>query len=189
MEKNSNVKKYLFKIVLTAILVALNVIMERFMSYNVWNMSIGFSFITIGFAATYLGIPYSIGVAALGDLIGALLFPFGAYFPGFTLTNAIVGLVLGIFLYKSTNIFKITLAVLINKVFCTLLLNSIWISILYRGGIDALWTVMIPRIVTTIPMFIIEILVLTLLFSNKYLVVKFSFKENKVKKQIQKLFD
>ena len=88
MEKN--VKKYLFKIVMTGILVALNVIMERFMSYNVWNMSIGFSFITIGFAATYLGIPYSIAVAALGDLIGALLFPFGTYFPGFTLTNAIV---------------------------------------------------------------------------------------------------
>ena len=186
MEKN--VKKYLFKIVMTGILVALNVIMERFMSYNVWNMSIGFSFITIGFAATYLGIPYSIAVAALGDLIGALLFPFGTYFPGFTLTNAIVGLVLGIFLYKSTNVFKITLAVLINKVFCTLLLNSIWISILYRGGIDALWAVIVPRIITTIPMFIIEIIVLTLLFSNKYMVIKISFKENKIKNQIEKLF-
>lgn len=182
------VKKYLFKIVLTGILIALNVIMERFMSYNVWNMSIGFSFITIGFAATYLGFPYSIAVATFGDLIGALLFPFGAYFPGFTLTNAIVGLILGIFLYKSTNILKITIAVLINKVFCTLLLNSIWISILYRGGIDALWTVMLPRVVTTIPMFVIEIIVLTMLFSNKYLDIKFSFKENKLKKQIEKLF-
>ena len=74
-------KKYLLKIVLTGILIALNVIMERFMSYNVWNMSIGFSFITVGFAASILGIPYAIAVAAFGDLIGALLFPFGAYRP------------------------------------------------------------------------------------------------------------
>lgn len=181
-----NVKKYLVKIVLTGILVALNVIMERFMSYNVWNMSIGFSFITIGFAATYLGIPYSIAVAALGDFIGALLFPFGTYFPGFTLTNALVGLVFGIFLHKKTNILKISLAVLINKICCTLLLNSIWIAILYRGGLDALWTVIVPRIVTTIPMFFLEIIVLTLLFSDKYLVVKFSFKENSLKNSLKK---
>ncbi len=181
-----NVKKYLFKIVLTGILIALNVIMERFMSYNVWNMSIGFSFITIGFAASYLGTPYSIAVAAIGDIIGALLFPFGTYFPGFTLTNALVGLVFGIFLYKKTNALKITLAVLINKVCFTLLLNSIWISILYKGGIDALWAVIVPRIVTTVPMFFVEIIVLTLLFSDKYLVVNFSFKENKLKNQLKK---
>lgn len=184
MQKNLN--KYLFKIVLTGILIALNVIMERFMSYNVWNMSIGFSFITLGFAACYLGTPYSIAVAAIGDIIGALLFPFGTYFPGFTLTNALVGLVFGIFLYKKANILKITLAVLINKVCFTLLLNSIWISILYRGGIDALWTVIVPRITTTIPMFFVEIIVLTLLFSDKYLVIKFSFKENKLKNQLKK---
>ena len=115
-----------------------------------------------------------------------MLFPFGTYFPGFTLTNALVGLVFGIFLYKKTNALKITLAVLINKVCFTLLLNSIWISILYKGGIDALWAVIVPRIVTTVPMFFVEIIVLTLLFSDKYLVVNFSFKENKLKNQLKK---
>ena len=170
-------KKYLLKIVLTGILIALNVIMERFMSYNVWNMSIGFSFITVGFAASILGIPYAIAVAAFGDLIGALLFPFGAYFVGFTITNALVGLVYGIFIYKSTNIFKITTSVLINKICFTLILNSIWIAILYRGGIKDLWIVMIPRIITTIPMFVIEIIILSLLFSNK----------SAFKKQVNKL--
>ena len=171
-------KDYLFKIVLTGILIALNVIMERFMSYNVWNMSIGFSFITVGFAATFLGVPYAVAVATFGDVIGAILFPFGTYFIGFTITNALVGLVTGIFLYKSTNFLKISASVIINKTLFTLLLNSIWISILYRGGIDKLWAVMVPRIVTTIPMLIIEILILTLLFADK----------SGIKKQLNKLF-
>ena len=160
-------KKLLFKIILTGILVALNVIMERFLSYSVWNMSIGFSFTTIGFAAAFLGIPYAVAVGALGDIIGALLFPFGPYFPGFTLTNILMALTTAIFLYKNTNIIKISLSVLINKVFFSILLNSIWIAILYRDGLDALWAVMVTRIPTAIATFFVEVIVLYLLFSEK----------------------
>ena len=148
-------------------LIALNVIMESFLSYNVWNMSIGFSFITVGFAAAFLGAPYAVAVAGFGDIIGALLFPFGSYFIGFTLSNMLVGLVLGLFLQKSTNIFKISAAVAINKVVSTMLLNSVFISILYRNGLDALPAVMLTRIPTAVGTLVVEIIVLTLLFADK----------------------
>ena len=175
MQKNK--QNYLFKIVLTSLLVALNVIIERFLSFNKWDLSFGFSFITVGFAAAFLGIPYAIAVGGLGDIIGALLFPFGTYFVGFTITNVLMALTTGIFLWKSTNIYKISISVLINKVFFSLLLNSIWISILYRGGINALWTVMLPRIPTAIVGFIIEVTVLTVLFSDKSKIKKTFYKQ------------
>ncbi len=160
-------KSLLFKIVMTGVLIALNVIMERFMSYSVWNMSIGFSFITIGFASVFLGIPYAIAVGTIGDIIGALLFPFGPYFPGFTLTNALMAFTTSIFLYKNTNIFKISLSVFINKTVFSLILNSIWIAILYKGGISELWAVAITRVPTACITFFVEIVVLILLFSQK----------------------
>ncbi len=160
-------KTFLRKIILTSLLIALNVITERFLSYNIWNLSIGFSFITIGFAAAFLGAGYAACVAALGDIIGALLFPFGAYFVGFTATNALSGLIIGLFLQKNTGFLKIFTAVFLSKTLCSLGLNSLWIAILYRNGLDAYFAVALTRLPTAVIMLIIETLVMWLLFSKE----------------------
>ena len=70
-------------------------------------------------------------VAALGDFLGALLFPIGTYFPGFTLTAFLTGCVYGFFLYKEQNWPRIIAAVGINQLILSLFLNTLWISILY----------------------------------------------------------
>lgn len=160
--------KQLFKILLTSILIALNVILERFVpAYQVWNNNISFGFVTVAFAACYLGIPYAVAVGGLGDFIGALIRPFGVYFVGYTLTNMLVGLVLGLFLYKKATVLKITLATVINKITCSLFLNTIFISVLYRGGIAAFWTVLISRLPFVVLMTVIEITVISILFTSK----------------------
>lgn len=159
-------KERIFKIILASILVALNIILERFLAYSVWNNTVSFGFITVAFAACYLGTPYAMAVAGLGDLIGAVIKPFGPYFVGFTITNLIVGLILGLFLRKNANVIKIGAAVIINKLLCSLLLNTIWISVLYRGGIAAFWTVLITRIPFNATMAVIEIVIISLLFSQ-----------------------
>ncbi len=161
-------KNQLFKIILTGILVALNIILERFMpSYSVWNNNISFGFITVAFAASYLGIPYAVAVGGLGDLIGALIKPFGPYFVGYTLTNMLVGFILAIFLYKKATILRITLATLINKITTSLIINTIFISVLYRNGLDAFWVVFVGRLPFVALMTAVEIITITLLFSNK----------------------
>lgn len=161
-------KNQLFKIILTALLVAINVILERFVpTYSVWNNSISFGFVAVAFAACYLGIPYAIAVGGFGDLIGALIKPFGPYFVGYTITNMLVGLCLGIFLYKKANVLRISIAVAINKLVCSLALNTIFISVLYRGGIAAFWVVFVSRIPFVILMTAVEIAVLSLLFTKK----------------------
>lgn len=175
MSKNKN---FLFKIILTSILIALNIILERLLAYSVWNQTISFSFVTIGFSAVFLGFPYAAIVATVGDILGSLLIPFGPYFFGFTLTNAIAGLITGLFLYKNATVIKIALSVFLNKILCSLILNTIWISILYRGGLDAFPVVFVSRIPQSAIMFVVEIVVLSLLFTEK----------SKVRKMLNKAF-
>lgn len=182
-------RNQLFKIILTSVLIALNVILERFVpSIQVWNNNLNFGFIAVAFAACYLGVPYAVMVGGLGDFIGALIKPFGPYFVGYTITNMLVGLCFGLFLYQKATVLKISIAVLINKITCTLILNTIFIWALYRGGMDAIkafsfsadgiaafwnkfWPAFSPlfitRIPTTIFITVVEILLISLLFTSK----------------------
>ena len=116
-----------------AFLTALEVVLSRFLSINAWNVKIGFSFVPIVIAAMLFGpVPAGI-VGALGDFLGATLFPIGPYFPGFTLTAFLTGLVFGVFLYKKQTILRTVSAVLIQQIFLSLLLNTYWISVLYSS--------------------------------------------------------
>lgn len=165
--KKSTKQQHLFKIILAALLIALNVILERFLAYSVWNQTISFGFIAVAFAAAFLGTPYSVAVAGFGDLIGSLLFPFGAYFPGFTVTNCIYGLILAEFIYKNATPIKIVIGVILNKIVCSLILNTLWISIMYRGGVDAFFIVLPTRIPGAAIMTAVELIVILLVFSQK----------------------
>lgn len=159
--------KHLFKIVLTSVLIALNIVLERFLTFHIESNHYSISVITVAFAAVFLGTPYSVAVAALGDIIGALLFPIGAYFPGFTLTNILTALVTSLFLRKKVSIINTCTAILINKSIGTLILNSIWVSILYKGGIDAFPAYMVTRIPQAIIMTVVEIAIILIFFHEK----------------------
>lgn len=68
-------------------LTALQIILSRFLSISVWNLKLGLSFLPVAAAAILYGPLPAAAVAAVGDLGGAVLFPIGPYFPGFTLTG------------------------------------------------------------------------------------------------------
>ena len=114
-----------------ALLTAIEIVLSRFLSVNAWNIKIGFSFVPVVVAAILYG-PIAAGiVAALGDFVGAILFPIGTYFPGFTLTAFLTGCVFGLFLHKKQSWPRIIAAVGINQLVLSLFLNTLWISILY----------------------------------------------------------
>lgn len=163
----SKKRQQLIKIILTALLIALNIIIERVPAFKGISNHISLSVITLGFAAVYLGIGYTVTIAAMGDLLGALILPFGAYNPLFTLTNAIAGLIIGVALSKRASLLNISLGVLANKVICTLLLNTLWIAIFYSGGLHAFPAMFVTRIEQAVIMTITEIAVLVLLYWEK----------------------
>ena len=120
-------------IVLLAMLTAMEVVLNRFLSINTPYLKIGFSFVPVVVAAILYGPLGGACVGALGDLIGAILFPNGPFFPGFTVTALLTGLVYGLFLYKKQTPLRIVLAVAVNQLLLSLLLNTLWLTILWSG--------------------------------------------------------
>lgn len=120
------------------LLVAMEIVCARFLSIQAWNFRIGFSFVPIVIAARLYGPVPAAVVAGIADVIGALLFPTGAYFPGFTLTACLMGITFGLFLHKAHTTWNIAAAVLINQFIWSLLLNTYWISVLYGSSFTAL---------------------------------------------------
>lgn len=118
-------------LVTAALLIALQIILSRFLSINAWNLKIGFAFTAVFVAAYLYGPWFSAVVAVIADVVGASLFPSGAFFPGFTVTAVLSGLVFGVFLYKKQTPGRIIAAVAIDQLILGLLLNSYWLSILY----------------------------------------------------------
>ena len=86
--------KYNIKRIATlGLLIAMEVVLSRFLSIATPILKISLAFIPVVAAAILYGPVWAGSVAALGDLLGALLFPIGVYFPGFTVTAFISGMV------------------------------------------------------------------------------------------------
>lgn len=147
-------------IVVMATLVAMEIVLSRMLSYSVWDMKIGFAFLPVVIAAIVLGPVRAAIVAALADFLGAILFPIGAYFPGFTLTAALVGILYGLFLHKDQPFWKILISVSIHQLILSLLLNTYWISVLYDSPFTAL---MVTRLLQCAVMIPVELLVIGLM--------------------------
>ena len=155
------------KLILMAMLVAFDVIFSRVLALNVLTFKLG-----IGFAATVLCAmlfgPLWAGVeAALGDLIGSLLFPTGAYFPGFTLTAALGGVIFGLLLYKKRPDVKIAfIAALCYGVFITMLANTAMISFVFG---PPFWPLFVTRLAEFGIMLALQTAVITALSSSNAL--------------------
>lgn len=135
------------KMVITALLIAVEVILSRFCSIATPIAKIGFAFLPIVAVAMMYGPIYAGIAGASADFIGAILFPIGAYFPGFTFTAFLVGITYGLFLYqKPKGIVRITIMVLVVSLFLHLGLNTVWIWIITGKGF---WAILPTRILQT----------------------------------------
>lgn len=138
-------------LVTAALLVAAAIVLSRFLSINAWNLKVGFTFVPVFIAAYFYGPVMAGFVGGVADFLGAILFPVGAYFPGFTLTCALTGVVFGLLIHNKQTAIRIIAAIIINQLVLGLLVNTVWISILYGASFSALvvtrviqCTIMIP---------------------------------------------
>ncbi len=142
------------KITIAAMLVALQVILGNVLQVPLLEKQYNFGFVPIAAAGALLGAPFAMIVGGLGDLLGSLLFPQGAYFPGFTLTNVLVGLVCGLVLHrKKPSIIRCIIAVTLSLAVINLFLNSLWLSILYSSNGRSYWGWVVMRA----PNYLIEV--------------------------------
>ena len=132
-----------------SLLVALYVVLNRFVSFQAMGMKFGVSFIPMAMCGMLFGPWVAALCYAVGDVIGSLLFPMGAYFPGFTLSCALMGLVYGWLFHEreKLNLWKHILpAALLCCGVLGLGLNSFWMSLLYASkGFTAWMLVRLPQ--------------------------------------------
>lgn len=158
------------KVILSGILLALLIVLNRFISIKTQLLVIDFTFIPLMMSAIWLGPKYTTLIAILGDFLGAILFPFGAYFPGFTLSAGLVGLIYGLFLYQKqgkemTNkqfIIRLIISNLLVLGIVKILITSLWLKILYG---QAYLVIVSTRVLTQVIMF--PICVITIFFLEK----------------------
>ena len=92
MKKNKS--NYLTIIVTTALLIALDVILTRFLSIQTQFLRIGFGFLPVAVAGIAYGPFWGAVTGAVGDILGMIIYPPAEYFPGFTLTALLTGVCL-----------------------------------------------------------------------------------------------
>ncbi len=89
----------------------------------------------------------------MADLIGASLFGSGAFFPGFTLSALLVGAIYGAAFYgRSLTLWRVALTFLLVDTAVHLVLNTLWLYLLYSKGVTALLASRVPKLVLCYPL-------------------------------------
>ena len=133
------------RLTVMGLLIALEIVLSRFLSISTPVTKIGFAFVPVVIAAVLLGPLPAALVAALADFLGAGLFPIGAYFPGFTLTAFLMGLCYGFFLRDSLSLPRILLASAVHQLLLSLLLNTLWLAVMNGAPYGPLLLTRVPQ--------------------------------------------
>jgi ECF transporter S component (folate family) len=113
-----------------------------------------FAFLPIAAAGSLFGPFVGALVGGLSDIFGYLVHPTGPFFPGFTISSAVQGLIFGLILYNRPITWKrVIMANIAQTVLITLILNPLWLSILYAMDFRA---VFMARLLKSVIMFPIE---------------------------------
>lgn len=141
--KQTKTKKRMQIMVTCAMLIAIQIVLVRFVSIQTPFQRLSFGFLPLAMAGILFGPGYGLAVAAIADFLGATLFPTGgAFWPGFTIVTACSGLVYGLLLHEKPGagwsqgkrIFRIILAVAIVNIFVHIGLGTLNLAIMYNKG-------------------------------------------------------
>ncbi|SKB01242.1 ECF transporter S component, folate family [Caloramator quimbayensis] len=145
-------------LVYVSLLISLEIILTRFLSFQTPLVRISFGFLPIMLSAYMFG-PLIGGITgALSDIIGIFMFSTASFFPGFTLSAFLTGFIYGNILHNSKySIKKIIISVLLISLIVEFGLNTIWLSIITGKAITAILPLRIIKIAIIIPIQIISI--------------------------------
>ncbi|WP_444441847.1 folate family ECF transporter S component [Pseudoruminococcus massiliensis] len=161
-----NVKLSTQTMAVFAILIAAQFVISQFLTFQVWNIKISFSFVPVVIAARLYGAVGAAEVAGIGDIIGVIFRPVGIWFPPITISAMLVGAIFGLFLKKSDSFIRILISVLISEFVFSLFITPLWLTILYKGNetdfFAFYFSTLVSRLfVQIIPMTIVKLVVIT----------------------------
>ncbi|KRM00225.1 folate family ECF transporter S component [Liquorilactobacillus satsumensis] len=156
------------KLSLLGFLIALDIVVAKFLSFGIWSVRVSLTFVVVFFMALWFG-PLLAGIAAgCADIVGTLIFGgIGGYFFGFTISAFVGAFVYGIFFYQhKPQLWRIIVAVLINVLLIDACLNTFWLMELYHASF---WALFPTRIVKELIMIPLQVVLLYFVSHNRTL--------------------
>ena len=115
-------------------------------------IEIRFAMLPIALAGSLFGPVVGGIVGMIADVGGYIVKPTGPFFPGFTITSFISGVIFGIFLYRQKpGVQHILASQIVYTLVCGILLNSLWLSMLYGNGFIPVLTARLVKEMVMIP--------------------------------------
>ena len=150
-----------------ALMAAISIILTRFFSIMLLNNTIRISFgdVPLILAGIILGPVAGAVTGVVSDLLGVLIRAQGGFFPGFTLSAALTGLIPGLFFMnhklEENYLVRIIAAILVTDIIVSLGLNTLWLSIMFGDAFLAVLParLMARAIITPAQMFFVFTLI------------------------------
>ena len=138
--------------VVMALMVAINIVLVRFLSIPMATIRIDIGFLPIAVTAMMFGPISAAIVGVMADIIGVTFFSPFTMFPGFTLSAFLIGMVYGFLIHKhKRNNFTTILAVLIVTIIIQLGLDTLWVHMITGNPYTALLPLRAIRTAVMIP--------------------------------------
>ncbi|MBQ7822151.1 MAG: folate family ECF transporter S component [Clostridia bacterium] len=134
MQKNQTVRK----LALSAMLIAMQIILSRYLGIQAPFFQTSFGFVAIATASAILGPVWGAACAFIADLLGVLLAGTGAYFPLFSINEILYALLYGFFLHTDRRTpLRVVLCVIIQCAFVAIPLTPVWLFIYFKYVVGA----------------------------------------------------
>lgn len=123
-----------------ALLLALTIVLG-YLTISIGDfLKIGFSALPNELVSFLFGPAVGAVFGGLADILNFIVKPTGVFFPGFTISGILSGLIYGLVLYKKPlKIFRIVIANVIVAFLVNIILNTYWLTILYGTGFFAIF--------------------------------------------------
>ncbi len=129
MQKSSHLRK----IILCAILIALQIILSRYVGIQTQFIQTSLGFVPIAICSALQGPIYGSACALISDFLGVILAGTNAYCPLFSINAIIYALFYSFFLYKKEfKISNIIWSVLLQTILIAIPLTPVWLYIYYN---------------------------------------------------------
>jgi ECF transporter S component (folate family) len=139
---------------LAAMLVALHIALSSVRVQITPELRLTVGYVTQAAAGMLLGPVVAMLTGAAGDIVSLICFPTGAYFPGYTLTAAVGGLIYGLVLFGRPRVSYLRAlgAKAIVNVICNLFLNTLWLTMTSGQSMMALLPVRAIKNLALLPL-------------------------------------
>ena len=109
-------------------------------------------FLPVACAGMLFGAPAGALVGGLSDILCYIVKPTGPFFPGFTISSIIQGMIYGFILYnKPLSLKRVIMAQIADTVVISLILNPVWLMILYNNAFSVIFVSRLVKVAVMLP--------------------------------------